>query len=388
MTINEVKKIFYKLVKDANRGMTLNITKDGFDYVRFNYFENGKFYGEGYNDEEYLGNEKAINEEYDAEFSNGTANYIPTLKVDKPKLFFEHLYKVIEKYIEFNNLSSIFDKFGETNITKNIILTIFSNARYEDYENPIQYLEKCMKFFNDKTLSQYHNTTISDSIKSLENSIIVVTNTKETYGYETPYAFHISIKNADLEYNLPIINYGISDNTCYIYSIQNKKTNIENTFNKKIKRTLNKVNSGLENDTGYETKDTILGTTPSFITAMAIFFKILKRNNIDNIRVVTFLPDRYMEKLATSEYDADEIQHNLTEKLILLFYRLQHHIEKIDINFPIYDGYNVSDNHYLGEDILINLPNTIECRNNAFLSEIITSITDEKDKKSDVDVER
>lgn len=380
MTIDQVKRIFYKLVKDANTGMTLNINKDEFSYVRFNYFENGNFYPGEYNDREYLGDEEAVDEEYDAEFSNGTANYIPTLRVKKPEIFFEHLYKVISKYIEFYNLDEFFGRFEEEGVIKNVILTILSNARYEDYANPIQYLDRYIGFFNDKTLIQYHNTIISNPIETLENSIIVADNAKDIYGYETPYAFHVSIKNEDLEYNLPIINYGISDNTCYIYSIQNKKRNDENVFNKKIKRKLNKASSGVENDTDYENKDTILGTTPSFIIALTIFFETLKRNNIDNVRVVTLLPDRYMEKLATSEYDADEIQHNLTEKMILLFYRLKHHIPKIDINFPIYDGYEIGNNDAIGEDLFVKLPETIECNNNAFLNEIISSVRAKESK--------
>lgn len=95
-----------------------------------------------------------------------------------------------------------------------------------------------------------------------------------------------------------------------------------------------------------------------------------------------------MEKLGTLEYDADEIQHNLTEKMILLFYRLQHHIPKIDINFPIYDGYVIGDNNAIGEDLVVKLPETIECSNNAFLNEIISSINTENNKKNDINFER
>lgn len=387
MQINEIKKIFYKIVNDANTGITLNLEKNGFEYIRFNYFENCKFYGDGYTDKEYLGSEDAVDEEYEAEFSNGTANYIPTLKVNEPEEFFEQLHKIILKYIEFHNLNNSFTRFEKESVIKNIIQTIFSNARYQDFEKPIQFFERYINFFNDQTLNEYDNTIISANITNLENSIIKVDNIKDNYGYETPYAFHISIKNDDLEYNLPIINYGISDNTCYIYSIQNKRKNNESDFNKKIKRKLNKVNSEVKNDTDYDIGDTILGTTPSFITAMTIFFTILKKHNIDNIRVITFLPDRYMEKLATSEYDADEIQHNLTEKMVLLFYRLQHHIPNLDINFPIYDAYSINDDNNIGQDLVITLPEIIECNNNAFLNEIISSINIEKNKSKN-DFER
>lgn len=376
-----IKEVFYNLVNDANTGMTLSIDKEGFDYIRFNYIENGKFFGEGYTDDDYLGSEEMVDEEYDAEFSNGTANYLPTLRVDEPENFFNHLYDVICEYIEFYNLSKLFEKFGEENIIKNIILTVLTNARYQDYENPIPYLKRYLNFFKDETLTKYKNSIIGDEIENLENGYIVVNNTKDIYGYETPYAFHSTIRNNDTEYNLPIINYGISDDTCYIYSIQNKKKNEENSFNKKIKRNLNKVNGGVENDTDYDRNETILGTTPSFIVATAIFLQILKQNNIDKVRVVTFLPDRYFEKLGTSEYDADEIQKNLTEKMVLLFYRLKHHIPKIDINFPAVEGITQYTDGDVGDDLIVKLPDKIECENNAFLKEILSSMKKENKEK-------
>ena len=374
-----IKKIFYDLVKDANTGMTLSVDGEGVDYIRFNYFENGRFFGEGYTDEDYLGSEEMVDEEYDAEFSNGTVNYLPTLRVDDKEQFFDHLSDVISEYIEFNNLSKLFERFGEENIIKNIILTILCNARYQDYENPVQYLKRYLDFFKDETLIKYNNTIIGKQINSLENGCIVANNEKDVYGYETPYAFHITIKNDDTEYNLPIINYGISGDTCYIYSIQNKKKNSENSFNKKIKRNLNRVNAGVENNTDYDRSETILGTTPSFIVATAIFLQILKQNNIDKVRVITFLPDRYFEKLGTSEYDADEIQKNLTEKMVLLFYRLKHHIPQIDIDFPALEG--IMEDNDIGEDLVVKLPETIECDNDALIKDVLSSIKKENIKK-------
>lgn len=381
-----IEKIFYRLVNDASTGMTLSVDKEGFDYVRFNYFEEGKFYICDCTDEDYLGSEEMVDEEYDAEFSNGTANYLPTLRVENKEKFFYYLNDVVCKYVEFYNLSKLFERFGEENIIKNVILTILSNARYKDYENPVQYLERYSKFFKDQTLKKYNNSVIGENIKSLGDVCIIASSTKEIYGFETPYAFCSSIRNHDMEYNLPVINYGISGDTCYIYSIQNKKRNDENSFNKKIKRNLNKANGGVVDNTDYDKNETILGTTPSFIVATTIFLQILKQNNIDKVRVVTFLPDRYFEKLATSEYDADRIQKNLTEKMVLLFYRLQYHIPEIDISFPIQESMDRYGNDNIGDDLIVKLPEKIECTNNIFLEEILSSIDKEQKKESEYEI--
>ena len=90
MTINEIKRVFYGLVKDANIGMTLSLSQNRYIYVRFNYIENGIFFGEGY-----------IDEEYEAQFSDGTVNYIPSLRVDDTENFFEYLYRSIRNFMIF-----------------------------------------------------------------------------------------------------------------------------------------------------------------------------------------------------------------------------------------------------------------------------------------------
>ena len=86
-TTEEVKKTFYNLVNDAKIGTTFNI--DEYVYIRFDYFENNKKDDRELTDEEYLGKEQNNFKEYVYEESNGTANYIPTLKVNKKEEFFQ-----------------------------------------------------------------------------------------------------------------------------------------------------------------------------------------------------------------------------------------------------------------------------------------------------------
>lgn len=47
MKLNDllIRKVFYDIVNDAQVGFTLNISKDELSYVRFNYMENKKLYG-------------------------------------------------------------------------------------------------------------------------------------------------------------------------------------------------------------------------------------------------------------------------------------------------------------------------------------------------------
>ncbi len=368
MSLDKLKKIFYGLVADARVGFSINITHDDFDYVRFNYIEYGKLKN-GNDDEEYYGLDDAVDYEYEAEYSNGSINYLPTLIVNDKEEFFFSLSVLIQKYYDFYDLEKVLDDIDEDSLIKNIILTILSNARYVDYENPVAYFRKVTCFF-DNPLDVDSSTK---EIEILDNSIIRYSNSKEVFGYETPYCFKMNITNGEDSYNLPIINYGLDDNTCYIYSIQNKERNEDNKYNKRIKRLLNKINANVTIDTD-DKASSILGVTPSFVLTMAMFFKILKDKGIDDVRVVTFLPDRYLEKKATEEYDADLIQHNLTEKLILLFYRLQYHIDGINVNYPLYDG--IISNNDIGEDLVIKLGDKISCENNEMLENVLNSLNE------------
>lgn len=109
---------------------------------------------------------------------------------------------------------------------KSILLTFLSNARYIDYENPIEYLENQIAFFEKNPLFTYTDEVVSEPINQLLDCEIIANNIRDEFGYETPYRFDISLKKDDTTYNLPVINYGIKDGVCYIYSIQNKNQKV------------------------------------------------------------------------------------------------------------------------------------------------------------------
>ena len=368
-----VKNEFYKIVDDAQMGVTVDVLFNNFSYVRFHYLEENKLYGEQ-TIEEYLGDTERIDEVYEAEYSNGTVYYIPTLKVDNKEIFFNTLTEIIEKYLSMYHFSRAIEKVGKNNVVKSIILTIFSNARYVDYELPVSYMNRYIDFFYDtRVLDNY----IDDIFLLLHSSIVTHTR-KEEFGYETPYYFETFIINGSDKYYLPNINYGISNNKCYIYSIQNKHPHEDTIFSRKIKRYLYKINANLVDDTDYDQKDTILGVPPSFVIVLSIFLKTLKNSGIDNVEVITFLPDRYFEKKACDCSDADFIQNHLAERLVLLFYRIKYHIPDIEIDYPIYDGISYFED--AGEDLVIKLGNNIECNNNSLLEEIFSKMSNSMNK--------
>ncbi len=358
----KVREEFYELVEAGKVGGIW--TGEEFGYVRFNYILNGKLYDQ-VEDEMYHGIDDNPVDEYEYDDSNGTANFIPTLSVNNEEIFLEKLTNCLNKYSEIYHFKETI-KNNEPIVIRNLILILFSNARYVDFANPELYLERTLKYLNDTILQKYNNTIIANDVEELLNSNIVINNKLDVIGYETPYAFEISCQLGDEKFYFPVINYAIADNVCHIYSVQNKNANANNTYQKKIKRVLYKLYDTNQIENNEENLP-----APSFIFAMSIFMKILKSNNISNLRIVTFLPDRYFEKKGTGNLEVDKIQNNLTQKLINLFYQEKIIFPNIEINYPLYEGYADED---FGDDLVIKLQDLNLCNNN-FLNNIFSQLT-------------
>lgn len=368
ITIEEIEKIFFDLSEDAKVGATWN--SEEFVYVKYDLFINNELYNQNL-DETYLGNPND-NKEYEMEDSNGTAQYMPQLIIRNKEQFFSKLKQCIEKYIEIYKFDKKLNKTNKKIIIKEIIITLISNARYVDYQNFEQYLEKVICFFNDKTLNEFNNKTIAQNIEILENSDIIAHNKLDTPGYETPYCFNIYLKKHEEKYYFPVINYGIIDDICYIYSIQNKNQNEKGIYQKKIHRILYKI---ISEEMGYNENNMLL-PAPATLLCISIFLKILKEKNIKKIHFITLLPDRYFEKLSLSNPKADIIQQNLTEKNIMLFYLQKTIYPNIEISFPLYEGTATMED---GDDLIIDISKLNEI-NNKFIDNII-NIIEKKEKK-------
>ena len=111
----------------------------------------------------------------------------------------EELINKIRNYVEIVSDNYVI-RLTVENIRK-IIVLLFTNATYEDFSNPIKFINNQINFYlNDEFLK--------DEIKRENN---IMKKEKQQFGNITPFSF-IYGKNK--------INYGISENTCYIYDIE------------------------------------------------------------------------------------------------------------------------------------------------------------------------
>ena len=312
-----------------------------------------------------------------------------TLKIRDKKIFLSLLKDYIYLVLQNRKIENLND-----NIIKEIITLLFSNASYIDFDDAILFLRKNIEFIkNPLENSQINN------IEGLLNSDILIENNVQSLKLETPYSFDVSIVKDSNKYSLPKISYGIYGNQCYIYSIQNDTKVNENEYYKKIKRKLYKINDNILNNESKEYIDyknsissyypeNISDVSPSAVLALSIFIKELDKVGINKIEVVSFLPVRYFakekanykrlsyktkkEKLSfldkLKEYkelvhEHDRIQSNITNKFIRNFYRLDFHLDGLEI-------VNYIDNP--NDNLKINI-NNIKCNNNVIINEVLSA---------------
>lgn len=329
----------------------------------------------------------------------------PILMIKNKKFFFakltEYLSIAIDKVKKFPN----FSKDRERNKLKTLVTYLFVNATSEDFANPLELIDRNISFLKDDTFD-YLNQGINIPLQnSFDGSIINIKNTDQSVFMETNNKINITlykeINNEKFEYILPNISYGIrlnSDNekVCYIYSIINPKTKKEEKtkYSKKVGRELYKLNSGVLNVESEDYKkykmgksdyypENISDISPSALLSLFIFISLLEKENITDIRAVTYLPVRYLSReiIAQRQTNKDytklfhdrnnELQNNITDKFLRTFNRLAFHFKGLKIIFLPYSDFMKVELNKINHDI-----------NNIILKDVYNSILNKLQDKN------
>ncbi len=399
---------------------------------------------------------------YNTQFNTiyGNNEYTGTklcLKIRDKKAFLILLSKYLLQLKTYRNIEL------DYNTIKEAITLLFSNITYEELLNPEEYIKRYTDFYDgyleDKTINdftsfnadniflrknkdrkqqiealskdntdaktlaikerEYHEglTGAKNRNKDFWNSNIIISNKMQSLRQETPYFMEIKfekeVNGKLLTYPLPRISYGISNDTCYIYAVQNEviKNELDSEdkkYRNMISRALYELNDGVYENESQDYKDYKEGRTaefaenisdvsPSAILALSIFLNVLSTNNISNVKVVPFLPIRYnakekanykkvqfvskkqqldfMEKVALfkkMKIEHNMIQDNLTNKFVRNFMRLKYHFNNMDIlNIP-----------FEGEEMMSIKLNNFDLSNSEILNEIIEKTGELKHDKN------
>ena len=148
---------------------------------------------------------------------SGFFNDVPVLIIRNKKELINKLSTYVDIVLKQKKLEK-----NRYNIKKCISL-LFSNACYEDFSKPGDFIDNRINFYiNDDFLSS--EKVVND---------IVIKKVSAPINKETPYAFKAYYTKDDERYYLPSIYYGISNDTCYIYNLvstKNKDTYLEDKY--------------------------------------------------------------------------------------------------------------------------------------------------------------
>lgn len=285
---------------------------------------------------------------------------IPTLVIKNKesfnKLLTEYLTLArtkydLTKYYEALEFSDI--KNHEQVINKLILTILWANATYDDFSDSEEFLRKQISFLKDNTFSEYNEPTIIGYSEML-GGYVEIENISEPILNETPNSLKISLVEPETneKYTFPLVRYGIKDGKCYIYAVQkNKKFDIDNNFKKKVNRKLFKIgeNFDTKNDTYENYKEgNLKDVSASFVVASNIALGLLSSKGINDIVVPSILIERWNAKekniivrsgreenkeeyIETNKDEHNEIQRNLTEKLLRTFLRIISHNNTFEV---------------------------------------------------------
>ncbi|MBR1376229.1 MAG: hypothetical protein IJ565_00215 [Bacilli bacterium] len=207
---------------------------------------------------------------------NGAFSDIPVLIIRNKRETINKLKTYIDLVLKQKKLDP-----SRSNIKKCVAL-LWSNACFEDFSKPTVFIDNRINFYiNDDFLKHE---------KEIDN--IVIKKNIESIYKETPYAFKAYIKIDNDKYYLPSINYGISNDTCYIYKLTNHDNDIK--LSRKI-----------------ESKYDVNLLTLSLLT------KELYNYGIGKIKVVSCLPMRDTNESAKNILDDFTSMGNLFNNIII-----------------------------------------------------------------------
>jgi len=290
-----------------------------------------------------------------------------TLEINNEEEFLSLLEQYVSKELEKKRVIPNFYNEQDHNNKKWIISYLWVNATTEDFKNPENYLRRRISFLEDNTWKEIENEIEIPLGHFFQDSTIGVQKESCPISMETPNRIKIRLKktvdNQEVSYNLPSIYYGIDKDTCYIYSILEPKqkkelTEAEKQYQKQMNRELYKVTTKVqenqeyldykEKKSSYYPEGNITDITHSFLLSLNVFMSLLRKNKIEKIKVVPYLPLRYASRnqMANSQTGErreellkrnDRIQENATNKLIRLFRRLAYHDKNIEITSLPYE---------------------------------------------------
>ncbi len=260
-------------------------------------------------------------------------NYlVPILIINDFDLFNNLLVQYVDMSLNYYKDEPYFQEMDELDDgffykQKMALCLLWSNATINDFNNPEEYLKKRINF-----MKNYMEEKIDLGFSSILKANLECTIFKDRIYNETPNSIVFKAYLNDKVYYFPVIRFGISGDTVYIYAMQkNKAFASEETFSKKINRQLYKVNEAV--DISDKRHPNIMDVTSSFVVAGDLFVWLFNELGYENFEIVAPLPVRWNSKNIKNQRNGHacltlkekQDYENATKKFFNTFRRISYH---------------------------------------------------------------
>lgn len=297
-------------------------------------------------------------------------NKAPILFIPNYNAFLEKTRNYLEIAREFYKNDKNYFDLSENEFDKKLFLDLIINASNFDFIDVYKFLDKRQRMLEQKQpegeylLGNYRGLNILCKIKKNRSNL------------ESPYKFDAIFKDSENEFLLPSILFGLCDDTAYVMGIQNFNK-IENPLSKKLDRFFRKVNKSVNME---EIEGNV---SPNALVSFTIFNEYMQQQNISKFKATAFMPLRYSgnkiagythtktkEEAKTFLKKHNHDQYNITNKLMYMFIRYQHHFNNSQ---TFYDS--------IKQEITLAVPQENTTSGDNIIYDIANSITQQKQKE-------
>ena len=278
---------------------------------------------------------------------------IPTLKVTDKELFDSLLVKYVRKALEFYNpndfnfLNDIFeiannDSLKKAYQVKYIIASLFANASFNDFANPLSFLNSRINMFD-------HNILDNDSemelgyIESIGASIHVAEEICSVKN-ETPYRIRSYLRFDDgYKLALPLIYIGNTGFNYQLYAIQKGDSNSLDSEKEYLKKIRGGVTSKIKGAPEHYFLAAMMALAFSKDTSLEIIPFLVERWNAKRIAIYQRMkinPNLPFQDMLNNQ---ETIQNNITNTFIRYFIKITEVSSGINfITIPTMDSSNLN----------------------------------------------
>lgn len=188
--------------------------------------------------------------------------------------------------------------------------SVWLNLTFDDYDDPIRFLNRYTDFLNDKTFDDLFGGILVKNMQTLNNCDIDIRISEQKEFQETPSAIQLTVKKGESERKLPRVAYGISEGIAYVYGIQGYKKKNESSDLKKVERAKYKLNN--KDNIPEDYINVYMKQEPFAYLSLFAFLSLLKQKDIKRVNMPAYLPERY----EATEYGVAKYAKNLAKEYV------------------------------------------------------------------------